>query len=341
MQIHNAIAHVIEGQSLSRTDMQTVMRQVMTGECTDAQIGGLLVALRMKGETVDEITAAAEVMAALAQKVSIAVPNLIDIVGTGGDGTSTFNVSTAASFVAAGAGAKVAKHGNRSVSSKSGSADLLEQAGANLDLQADQVAEVIKSAGVGFMFAPMHHSAMKYAIGPRKEMAVRTLFNVLGPLTNPANVKRQLVGVFSLDLTDTLAHVFKHLGSEHTLVVHSQDGMDEISIGAPTTVSELVNSEVSSYQIQPEDFGLRTAPIEDIVVDSSAESLSLINKVLAGQPGPARDIVLLNAGAGIYVSGLATNLADGVNQAAASIDSGNALAAKQAYVQATIDAANA
>jgi len=191
------------------------------------------------------------------------------------------------------------------------------------------------------MFAPMHHSAMKYAIGPRKEMAVRTLFNVLGPLTNPANVKRQLVGVFSLDLTDTLAHVFKHLGSEHTLVVHSQDGMDEISIGAPTTVSELVNSEVSSYQIQPEDFGLRTAPIEDIVVDSSAESLSLINKVLAGQPGPARDIVLLNAGAGIYVSGLATNLADGVNQAVASIDSGNALAAKQAYVQATIDAANA
>jgi len=235
MQIQQAIAQLLERTDLSRSDMQAVMRQIMTGECTDAQIGGLLIALRMKGETVDEITAAAEVMASLASHVEVAAAPLIDIVGTGGDGTSTFNVSTAASFVAAGAGAKVAKHGNRSVSSKSGSADLLEQAGANLNLASEQVAKVVKQAGVGFMFAPMHHSAMKYAIGARKEMAVRTIFNVLGPLTNPAGVKRQVIGVFAKDLTHTLANVFLQLGSEHTLVVHSDDGMDEISIGAPTT----------------------------------------------------------------------------------------------------------
>ena len=196
MNIQAAIAKVLENQSLTRAEMQSVMQQIMTGECTDAQIGGLLIGLRMRGETVDEITAAAEVMAKLASKVEIDRANLIDIVGTGGDGTSTFNVSTAAAFVAAGAGATVAKHGNRSVSSKSGSADLLEQAGANLNLQADQVRRVIETAGVGFMFAPMHHSAMKHAIGPRKEMAVRTIFNVLGPLTNPAGAKRQVIGVF-------------------------------------------------------------------------------------------------------------------------------------------------
>lgn len=336
MQIQNAIAKVIEGQSLNRNEMQSVMQQVMTGECTDAQIGGLLIALRMKGETVDEITAAAEVMSALASHVVVDAPNLIDIVGTGGDGTSTFNVSTAASFVAAGAGASIAKHGNRSVSSKSGSADLLEQAGANLNLEAAQVAEVIKQVGVGFMFAPMHHSAMKYAIGPRKEMAVRTLFNVLGPLTNPAQVKRQVVGVFDLELTQTLVNVFNHLGSEHTLVVHSDDGMDEISIGAPTSVCELVNGEITSYKVSPEDFGLSTASIDEIVVASSVESLALIDSVLAGEQSAARDIVLLNAGAGIYVSGLADSLADGVSQAKISIDSGKALAAKQAYVAATV-----
>lgn len=338
MQIQQAIAHVIEGDSLSRQDMQDVMRQIMTGECTDAQIGGLLIALRMKGETVDEITAAAEVMASLASHVEVNAPHMIDIVGTGGDGTGTFNVSTAASFVAAGAGASVAKHGNRSVSSKSGSADLLEQAGANLGLEASQVAGVIEQAGVGFMFAPMHHSAMKYAIGPRKEMAVRTIFNVLGPLTNPAKVTRQVVGVFDVSLTDTLAQVLKHLGSEHALVVHSDDGMDEISVCAPTTVSELRNNEVIQYRVQPEDFGLTMASIGDIVVNSAAESLAMIERVLAGELSPARDIVLLNAGAGVYVSGLADSFADGVTMAAQSIDSGQALAAKNAYVAATVAA---
>lgn len=335
MQIQHAIARAIEGKDLSRQEMQAVMQQIMTGECTDAQIGGLLVALRMKGETIDEITAAAEVMASLASQVQIDAPKLIDIVGTGGDGISTFNVSTAASFVAAGAGCSVAKHGNRSVSSKSGSADLLEQAGANLNLESSQVAKVIESAGVGFMFAPMHHSAMRHAIGPRKEMAVRTIFNVLGPLTNPASVKRQVVGVFATDLTDKLANVFMHLGSEHTLVVHSDDGMDEISICAPTTISEMRNGKVSSFIVKPEDFALQTASVEQIIVSDPAESLAMIEQVLEGQKSAARDIVVLNAGAGIYVSGLADSLAKGVELAQASIDSGNALAAKHAYIAAT------
>lgn len=335
MQIQQAIAQLLERQDLSRQDMQAVMQQIMTGGCTDAQIGGLLVALRMKGETIDEITAAAEVMGSLASHVEIDSDNLIDIVGTGGDGTSTFNVSTAASFVAAGAGCSVAKHGNRSVSSKSGSADLLEQAGANLNLESAQVAKVIESAGVGFMFAPMHHSAMRHAIGPRKDMAIRTIFNVLGPLTNPANVKRQVVGVFAKDLTDTLAHVFQHLGSEHALVVHSDDGMDEISICAPTTICELRDDKVTSYRVVPEDFGLKTAKIDDIVVSDSAGSLTLINAVLEGQAGAARDIVVLNAGAGIYVSGLANSLAQGVEMAQESIDLGKAKASKSAYIAAT------
>ena len=315
--------------------MTLVMKEIMSGECTDAQIGGLLIALRMKGETVDEITAAAEVMASLSSRVNVSTPNAIDIVGTGGDGTSTFNVSTAAAFVAAGAGACVAKHGNRSVSSQSGSADLLEQAGANLNLDAEQVSRVIEQAGVGFMFAPMHHSAMKHAIGPRKEMAVRTIFNLLGPLTNPAKVKRHVVGVFEPALTVTIADVLAQLGSEHSLVVHSDDGMDEISIAAPTQVAEIKNGAVQSYQIAPEQFGLTRAPIESIVVANAQESLQLIDQALDGIKGPARDIVILNAGAGIYVSGIASNLEDGVELAAESIDSGSALSAKNKFVSET------
>jgi anthranilate phosphoribosyltransferase len=335
MNIHYAIAQLIDSVDLSREHMQAVMRLIMTGECTDSQIGGFLVALRMKGETIDEITAAAQVMSSLADHVQVDVPNLIDIVGTGGDGTSTFNVSTAASFVAAGAGASVAKHGNRSVSSKSGSADLLEQAGANLNLDAQQVATVIQAAGVGFMFAPMHHSAMRHAISARKEMAVRTIFNVLGPLTNPANVKRQVVGVFAKELTITLAKVFAQLGSEHTLVVHSDDGMDEISICAPTTISEMREGRVETYTVKPQDFGMSIASINDIVVADPSQSLAMIDDVLANKPGPARDIVVLNAGAGVYVSGLAKSLAQGVELASLAIAEGRALAAKEAYISAT------
>lgn len=341
MNIQAAISHVVSGNDLHRTEMQSVMQQIMTGECSDAQIGGLLIALRMKGETVDEITAAAEVMRSLADQVTVSVPNLIDIVGTGGDGTSTFNVSTAAAFVAAGAGVHVAKHGNRSVSSKSGSADLLEQAGANLQLSAVQVAAVIEQARVGFMFAPLHHSAMKYAIGPRKEMAVRTIFNVLGPLTNPAAVKRQVIGVFAKELTEVLATVLSKLGSEHILVVHSDDGMDEISICAATSISELKDGKIRNYSVQPEDFGLKRANISDIVVADASESLALIDALLEGKTGAARDIVLLNAGAGVYVSGLADSLADGVEAAAKSIDSGQAAKVKNAYIAATQAASNA
>ena len=335
MQIQEAIKIVIESNDLSHDQMQSVMQQIMTGECTPAQVGGLLVALRMKGETIQEITAAAQVMSSLADSVSVNAPHLIDIVGTGGDGTSTFNISTASSFVAAAAGANIAKHGNRSVSSKSGSADLLEQAGAELSLNGEQVAKVVENAGVGFMFAPMHHSAMKHAIGPRKEMAVRTIFNVLGPLTNPAGVKRQVVGVFAKDLTTVIAGVFAELGSEHTLVVHSDDGMDEISISAPTTISEMKNGLVETYKIQPEDFGLTIASIDELIVANSAESLALINKVFAGEKCAARDAVALNAGAGIYVSGLVDTLQAGVERAFAVLDNGQAAVKMQDYVDAT------
>ena len=338
MNIQEAIKVVIDRQDLSREQMQTVMNQIMTGECTPAQIGGLLIALRMKGETVQEITAAAEVMASLAERVNVDVPNLIDIVGTGGDGISTFNISTASSFVAAGAGASVAKHGNRSVSSQSGSADLLEQAGAELNLNARQVTYVIERAGVGFMFAPMHHSAMKHAIGPRKEMAVRTIFNVLGPLTNPAGVKRQVVGVFAPELTEVIANVFAQLDSEHTFVGHSDYGMDEISVSAPTTVSEMKDGEVSTYSIEPEVFGLSKSPIEELIVANAAESLALIERVFAGEECAARNAVAMNAGAGIYVSGLAKSLDEGIKKALASIDNGKAKAALDAYVQATQEA---
>lgn len=338
MNIQEAIKVVIDRQDLSRDQMQSVMNQIMTGECSPAQIGGLLIALRMKGETVSEITAAAEVMSSLAEQVTVDVPNLIDIVGTGGDGTSTFNISTASSFVAAGAGASVAKHGNRSVSSQSGSADLLEKAGAELNLNARQVTDVIERAGVGFMFAPMHHSAMKHAIGPRKEMAVRTIFNVLGPLTNPAGVKRQVVGVFSPELTDVIANVFAELGSEHTLVVHSDDGMDEISVSAPTKVSEMKEGKVSTYTIEPEVFGMNKSPIEELVVADPAESLALIERVFAGEDCAARNAIALNAGAGIYVSGLAESLDDGIKKALTAIDNGKAKAALDAYVQATQEA---
>lgn len=339
MNIQQAIQTVIQGQNLDRDQMQTVMRHIMTGECTDAQIGGLLVALRMKGETVQEITAAAEVMASLADKVNVSAEPLIDIVGTGGDGISTFNISTASSFVAAGAGAYVAKHGNRSVSSQSGSADLLEQAGAELGLHAAQVAGVIEQAKVGFMFAPMHHSAMKYAIGPRKEMAVRTIFNVLGPLTNPAEVKRQVVGVFAADLTEVIAHVFAELGSIHTLVVHSDDGMDEISACAPTRVSEMKDGAVNTYNVQPEDFGLSPCQLDDLMVADAAGSLQLIQRVFDGEKIAARNAVALNAGAAVYVAGLADDLASGVQLAITAIDDGSAKTALADYVAATQQAA--
>ena len=325
MDMPSAIRAVTERRDLSREEMQSVMNTIMTGEATPAQIGGFLIGLRMKGETIDEITAAAQVMRELATKVDVSGEHVVDIVGTGGDGSSTFNISTASCFVVAAAGGKVAKHGNRSVSSKSGSADLLEAAGVNLDINPEQVAKCVNEVGVGFMFAPKHRGAMKHAIGPRKEMAARTIFNILGPLTNPAGAPNQLLGVFSKDLVEPLAHVLANLGSHHVLVVHSEDGMDEISIGAPTFVAELKDGAVTSYTIQPEDFGLERADLASLKVEDASQSLTVVKSVLANEPGPARDIVVLNAGASLYVAGLADSLSAGVEKAAEVLASGAAL----------------
>jgi anthranilate phosphoribosyltransferase len=324
MDMSSAIKSVMDNRDLTREEMQSVMNTIMTGEATPAQIGGFLIGLRMKGETIDEITAAAQVMRELATKVDVTGEHVVDIVGTGGDGSSTFNISTASCFVVAAAGGKVAKHGNRSVSSKSGSADLLEAAGVNLDISPEQVAQCVNEVGVGFMFAPKHHGAMKHAIGPRKEMAVRTIFNILGPLTNPAGAPNQLLGVFSRELVEPLAHVLANLGSHHVLVVHSEDGMDEISIGAPTFVAELKDGSVTSYTIQPEDFGLQRADLASLKVEDAAESLTVVKSVLANESGPARDIVVLNAGASLYVAGLADSLVAGVEKAAEVLASGAA-----------------
>ena len=326
MNMSQAINQVLQGQDLSAEQMTEVMRTIMTGGATDAQIGGFLIGLRMKGESVTEITAAASVMRELASGVDIGgLEHAVDIVGTGGDASGTFNVSTASMFVAAAAGCHVAKHGNRSVSSKSGSADALETAGINLMLSAEQVGQCVREVGVGFMFAPGHHSAMKHAIGPRKEMAARTVFNVLGPLTNPAGVPNLVLGVFSEELLEPLAEVLKNLGAEHVLVVHSRDGLDEISIGDATDVAELKDGKISRYAIGPHDYGLAQTSIDQIKADGPEQSVAIIRDVLAGKAGPARDIVAMNAGAAIYAAGIADTLATGVQKAQQVLDSGEAL----------------
>ena len=324
MEIQAAIKSVMARRDLSVDEMATVMQQIMTGECTPSQIGGFLVGLRMKGETVDELSAAARVMRELSTRVEVDCGYLVDTAGTGGDSSGSFNISTASAIVAAAAGAHVAKHGNRSMTSNSGSADVLEAAGVKLDVKPAQIAACIEQVGVGFMFAPAHHGAMKHAIGPRREMAVRTVFNVLGPLTNPAGAPNQIIGVFDADLVELLARVLQQLGSRHVMVVHGEDGMDEISISAPTRVAELKNGEVSCYTLSPADFGMETADIASLKVDSAEQSLAMIRTVLADQAGPARDIVCLNAGAAIYVSGCAETLTAGVEEAQVAISSGKA-----------------
>jgi anthranilate phosphoribosyltransferase len=325
MDMPSAIRAVTERRDLAVDDMRAVMQAIMTGQATPAQIGGFLIGLRMKGETVEEIAAAAEVMRALATPVQIPdTTHLVDTCGTGGDGAHTFNISTTAAFVVAAAGARVAKHGNRSVSSKSGSADVLEAAGVNLELTAAQVAQCVEQVGVGFMFAPKHHGAMKHAIGPRREMGVRTIFNLLGPLTNPAAAPNQVLGVFSDVWLEPLAQVLGRLGSRHVLVVHAEDGLDEISIGAVTHVAELHNGMLHRYTIWPEQFGLERAEVGTLVVSSAADSLAMLRAVLDNRPGAARDIVLLNAGAAIYAAGLADTLGAGVERARMAIESGAA-----------------
>jgi anthranilate phosphoribosyltransferase len=333
MDMQSAIKAVTERKDLSHAQMTSVMNLIMTGQATPAQIGGFLIGLRMKGETVDEITAAAGVMRELSAKVSVPQDHLIDTCGTGGDASGSFNISTASAFVAAAAGARVAKHGNRSVSSKSGSADVLEAAGVNLELAPEQVGECIKHVGVGFLFAVKHHSAMKHAIGPRKEMGVRTIFNLLGPLTNPASAPNQVIGVFSKQWVEPLAHVLKHLGSHHVMVVHAEDGMDEISIGSATHVAELKNGEIKTYTVKPEEFAMQRASLDTLKAADAQASLEIIKSVLSNKPGPAKDIVCLNAGAAIYVSGIVNTLAEGIEKAKVVIADGSALKTMQALVQ--------
>ena len=326
MSYSQTLNQLIAGQDLSHATMLTIMRQVMEGELTPAQISALLVALRIKGETVDEIAAAACVMRELSAKVNIVeIAHLIDTCGTGGDGIQTFNVSTVSAFVAAAAGAKVAKHGGRSVSSTCGSADVLEILGVNVNQTPEQVANCVNQIGVGFMFAPNHHSAMKHSAPVRRELGVRTMFNLLGPLTNPANAKRQVMGVFSAALTGKLANVLKQLGSEHVMVVWGADGMDEISFSGDTFVAELKDGVVKEYTVNPKQFGLALHDVASIKVANAAASKAMILDVLAGKTGSARDIVLLNAGAAIYVAGLVPNMQDGLAIAAQMLDSGKAM----------------
>jgi anthranilate phosphoribosyltransferase len=324
MDIKQALATLLNKQSLSAAEMRDVMRIIMSGGATDAQIAGFLVALRCKGETVDEIAAAVEVMRELASKVPITGENVVDTCGTGGDGANTFNISTTCAFVVAAAGGQVAKHGNRSVSSSCGSADVLEAAGVNLDLSAEQVAQCVQKNGVGFLFAPKHHGAMKHTINVRKEMGVRTLFNLLGPLSNPASAPNQLIGVFSKDWVEPLAQVLKKLGSQHVLVVSAEDGLDEISIASATHVAELKNGVVSTYTVTPEQFGLQRAGLAELTVNNAATSLNMIKSVLDNQPGAALDIVLLNGGAAIYAANISETLADGIDLARQVIASGDA-----------------
>jgi anthranilate phosphoribosyltransferase len=337
MNYPQTLTQLLERRDLTHADMLDLMQHIMGGQLTAAQIAAVLVALRVKGETVTEIAAAAEVMRELSTKVNVKDDGrLIDTCGTGGDGTQTFNISTVSAIVAAAAGAKVAKHGGRSVSSKCGSADILEKLGVNVNLTPEQVAHCVESIGVGFMFAPNHHIAMKHAAPVRRELGVRTLFNLLGPLTNPAGAKNQVMGVFLRDLTSKLAHVLQQLGSRHVLVVHGSDGMDEISISAPTFIAELKDGKISEYTVTPEEFGLKSAPVNAIQVSDADTAMAMLVSVLDNQPGAARDIVLLNAGAAIYVAGLADSLANGVRKAAKTISSG---AAKHKLAQ-LIEASN-
>ncbi|MEZ5530447.1 MAG: anthranilate phosphoribosyltransferase [Porticoccaceae bacterium] len=326
MDIQQAIAAVLERRDLTIAEMREVMQQIMTGAATDAQIGGFLVGLRMKGETVAEITAAAQVMRELAAPVEVGGEYLVDIVGTGGDSSGLFNVSTASTFVAAAAGAQVAKHGNRSVSSKSGSADLLEAAGVRLDLSPSQVALCVGEVGVGFMFAVNHHSAMKHAIGPRRELGARTVFNLLGPLTNPARVPNMLLGVYDRRWLRPVAEVMRELGANHVLVVHSADGLDEISIASETWVAELRNGEISEYVVAPENFGFVRGDLQDLRVADASESLVMVKRALSKDGGSASDMVALNAGAALYAAGIAASLEEGVSLAQDAIGSGLAKA---------------
>ena len=323
--IAEAIQRTVEHREIFHDEMLHVMRQIMRGELTQAQIAGFIVGLRVKKETVGEIAAAAQVMREFATMVPLKDhTHVVDVVGTGGDGAHTFNISTAATFVAAAAGAKVAKHGNRSVSSRSGSADVLEALGAKLELTPEQIAQCIETVGIGFMFAPSHHPAMKHAAPVRKELGVRTIFNLLGPLTNPAGAQSQLMGVFHPDLVGIQSRVLQRLGAKHVMVVYGRDGLDEISISGETMVAELFKGEVREYELHPSQFGLEVYDRRAIQVASVDESKQMVLAVLENQPGPALNIVLLNAGAALYVAGVANSIEAGIDRARKALASGAA-----------------
>jgi len=334
--IKDMIQKVVKGQDLSEDEMVSVMDEIMEGHATDAQIGAFITALRMKGETISEITGAARVMRAKAtpirvqdlgisidrDEINVDQETVVDTCGTGGDGTNTFNVSTTTAFVAAGGGLKVAKHGNRSVSSQCGSADVLAALGVNLDVPPEVVEECIKTIGIGFLYAPKLHGAMKHAIGPRREVGIRSLFNVLGPLTNPAGANVQVLGVYDPGLTSVLAEVLRRLGSTSAMVVFGEGSFDEISIVGPTQVSELKNDTIKDYRVEPEEFGMVRARLSDIKGGDAQENAAIVREILKGQPSARRDMVLLNAGAAFYAAGKATDMAEGIKMAAVSIDSG-------------------
>ncbi len=322
--IKEAISKLVDGADLSRSDAKDVMKEIMSGNATQAQIGGFLTALRLKGETVDEITACAEVMREFANRINPKAEKLIDTCGTGGDKIKTFNISTASAFVVAGCGLSVAKHGNRSVTSKCGSADILEALGLKLDLSPKEVEACIDKVGIGFLFAPKFHPAMKYAIGPRREMGIRTIFNILGPLTNPAFAAHQIMGVFSSNLTETLAQVLANLGAHHALVVHGMDGLDEVSTIGKTRISEAHEGDLETYEVTPKDFGLKVSNQKDILASESMEDcIEDFIKLLNGQKGPKTDIVLANSSVALK-AGLEIDFLKGVEIAAESIESGNA-----------------
>ncbi|MDH3976676.1 MAG: anthranilate phosphoribosyltransferase [Deltaproteobacteria bacterium] len=323
--IQEAISKVVGGTNLSEEEMVKVMTQIMTGGASDAQIGSFITALRMKGETIEEITGAARVMREKALHIEAGEGRIVDTCGTGGDSLGSFNISTTAAFIAAGAGIKVAKHGNRSVSSKSGSADVLRSLGINVEAEVSRVEECIQQVGIGFLFAPLLHGAMKYAIGPRREIAIRTIFNILGPLTNPAKADSQVMGVYDENLTDNLANVLAKLGSKHAMVVHGMDGLDEITLTTVTKVSEVKEGNVKTFNFIPEDYNLERCSMEDLKGGDSEANAGITLGILNGEKGPKRDIAIVNAAAAIVAGGGAKDIKEGLTIAAESIDSGAAM----------------
>lgn len=333
--IQTGLNQILHGANLSRSEARSIMERMMSGAATPAQIGGFLVALRMKGETVDEITGFAEAMRSHAGRVAVSGEQLLDTCGTGGSGVHKFNISTVSAIIAAAEAVRVAKHGNRSASGRAGSADVLEALGVNIHLNGEQAKCCLDNIGICFLFAQLYHPSMKYAAAPRRELGVRTVFNMLGPLTNPAGADRQVLGIYDNSKTQVIASVLKQLGSQRALVVSSAEGLDEISISQPTTVSELKDGMVTTYEIAASDLGLRSYPLADMLGGDAMDNATIIRKILHGEEGPYRNVVLANAGACIYVAGKASSLQEGVHRAAQAIDSGRALAKLEQLIQET------